>query len=138
VGVPNASLKQVATELIATSRRFKLEESVRSSLAEILHFGPSEQAAIKATIVAERLIKNFVAGLGNSNTQESRRQIVFNADGMADEPANFQLDFAMAWLEAFSVHAIENAKSVDGLVHDPEQNMRLGRILQAFEAMPMP
>jgi hypothetical protein len=51
---------------------------------------------------------------------------------------NFQLDFAMAWLDAFSVHAIENAKSVDGLVHDPEQNMRLGRILQAFEAMPMP
>jgi hypothetical protein len=138
VGVPNASLKQVATELIATSRRFKLEDSVRSSLAEILHFGPSEQAAIKATIVAERLINNFVAGLGNSNTRESRRQIVFNADGMADEPANFQLDFAMAWLDAFSVHAIENAKSVDGLVHDPEQNMRLGRILQAFEATPMP
>jgi hypothetical protein len=130
--VPNGSLKQVVTELIATARRIKLEESIDAALADIAHFGIAQQAAAKATIVAERLIGRFVTELGASS--QSRPEPTFDVRGITEEPIDIQQNFAVGWLRAFYTHAIANAQSVDGLVHDPEQNIRLGRILQQFDA----
>jgi hypothetical protein len=131
VGVPGETLKQIAIELIATSRRIGLEMSIRSALANTFHFGTAEQAAAKATLVAERLIGRFVTELEAS--VDLRPPPVFDAKGIGDKAANFQQEFAIAWLRAFYAHVIANAQSVDGQVHDPEQNQRLGRILRQFE-----
>ena len=136
ITVPNGSLKQVATELIATSRRLKLEESIDAALAGIAHFGTAQQAAAKATIVAERLIGRFVTELGAPG--QSRPEPTFDVRGITEEPIDIQQNFAVGWLRAFYTHAIANAQSVDGLVHDPEQNIRLGRILQQFDSAILP
>jgi hypothetical protein len=117
--------------MIATSRRLTLERAIRISLDEISHIETAEQAAAKATIVAERHINRF----GTSLTVDGElRRITFDAAGIGAHPVNFQNDFVVGWMTAFYEHAKVNALSADGLVHDPEQNALLGRIIQNFEA----
>ena len=135
IGVPFSSLKQIATELTATSRRLALEAAIRTALTRISHFGTAEQAASKATIVAERLVGRFVTELATASN--SQRPAVFDTGGIGEEPDNFQQTFAIDWLRGFYAHVITNAQSIDGLVHDPEQNMLLGRILAQFDT-PVP
>ena len=130
LGVSRHSLKEVATELIATSRRLALERAIRASLDEISHIEAAEQAAAKATIVAERHINRFVTSL---ETSVAPRPAAFDASGIGPHPANFQQDFVVRWMTAFYAHAQVNAQSADGLVHDPEQNARLGQIIQKFQ-----
>jgi hypothetical protein len=130
LSVSRASLKEVATELIATSRRLTLESSIRASLDAISHIEVAEQAAAKATIVAERHINRFSTSLYSEGPP---RPVTFDATGIGEQPVNFQNDFVVRWMTAFYEHAKLNALSVDGLVHDPEQNILLGQIIRKFE-----
>jgi hypothetical protein len=130
LGVSRTSLKEVATEMIATSRRLTLESAIRVSLDAISHIETAEQAAAKATIVAERHINRFGTSL---QADGPRRAASFDARGIGAEPVNFQNDYVVGWLTAFYEHAKLNALSADGLVHDPEQNALLGQIIQKFE-----
>jgi hypothetical protein len=131
LGVSRSSLKEVATEVIATSRRLTLENAIRVSLDAISHIETAEQAAAKATIVAERHINRFGTSLQSDGP---RRPVTFDAAGIGAQPVNFQNDFVVRWMTAFYEHAKLNALSADGLVHDPEQNALLGQIIQKFEA----
>ena len=124
------SLKEVAVELIATSRRLTLENAIRVSLDEISHIETAEQAAAKATIVAERHVNRLVTTL---RSDAEPRRITFDASGIGTMPVNFQQDFAVRWMTAFYEHARANALSADGLVHDPEQNALLGAIISRME-----
>ncbi|HJZ20725.1 MAG TPA: virulence factor SrfC family protein, partial [Bradyrhizobium sp.] len=130
LSVSKSSLKEVATELIATSRRLTLESSIRASLDAISHIEVAEQAAAKATIVAERHINRFGTSLYSEGPP---RPVTFDASGIGAQPVNFQNDFVVRWMTAFYEHAKLNALSVDGLVHDPEQNILLGQIIRKFE-----
>jgi hypothetical protein len=73
-------------------------------------------------------------GLGANG---SHRPIFHDAAGIGAEPVNFQDEFVVRWLSNFDAHMRANALSVDGLVHDPEQNTRLGEIIGRFE-VPIP
>jgi hypothetical protein len=130
LGVSNRSLKEIAIELIATSRRLTLEDNIRVSLDEISHIETAEQAAAKATIVAERHVNRLVTTL---RADAEPRRITFEPTGIGAMPINFQQDFADRWMTAFYEHARTNALSADGLVHDPEQNALLGAIIQRME-----
>ncbi len=129
-GVPRRALKEVATELIAAARRKGLEQQIKSAIAGVAHIETAEQAAAKATIVAERYINRFVTSLG---AESQAPPIAFDAAGIGEHPANFQQDFVLAWLRSFFDQALANARTSDGLVHDPEQNARLGRILAMIQ-----
>jgi hypothetical protein len=131
LGVSCRSLKEVAVELIATSRRLTLENNIRLSLDEISHIETAEQAAAKATIVAERHVNRLVTSL---RSEAEPRRITFDATGIGTMPVNFQQDYAVRWMTAFYEHARANALSADGLVHDPEQNALLGTIISRMEA----
>ncbi|HEX4411066.1 MAG TPA: virulence factor SrfC family protein [Xanthobacteraceae bacterium] len=131
IGVPNSTLKQVVTEMIATSRRLGLEASISESLGRVVHLGPANEAVSKAAIVAERIVGRFVGAMGART--DSRAASVFDASGIGAEPTNVQENFAIDWLKAFYDTVITNAQSMDGLVHDPEQNLRLGKILQQMD-----
>jgi hypothetical protein len=65
----------------------------------------------------------------------ARRQPLAGLDaaGIGDHPANFQQDFVLAWRRSFFDRALANAHTSDGLVHDPEQNARLGQILAMIQ-----
>jgi hypothetical protein len=129
LGVSRTSLREVATEVIATSRRLHLEDAIRTSLNAISHIETAEQGAAKATIVAERHINRFVATLG---TAAEERPVAYDASGIGMEPVAVQQDFVIGWLKAFYAHVQSNAQSADGLVHNPEQNLLLGQIIQSL------
>lgn len=133
IGVSSTSLKEVATELIASSRRLALEGAIRDSLDGISFIETAEQSAAKATVVAERHINRFVTSL---EVSPSSRPAAFDASGIGVQPVNFQLGFIERWVTTFYEHVKLNALSVDGLVHDPEQNARLGQLLTRFRASP--
>ena len=126
IGAPRKALKEVATELIATARRRGLEAKIKSAIADATHIETAEQAAAKATIVAERHINRFIATLG---VEQPQRAIAFDSSAIGDRPADFQQDFVITWLKSFYDQALANARSSDGLIHDAEQNARLGQIL---------
>jgi hypothetical protein len=131
IGVPRKALKEVATELIGTARRRGLEAKIKSAIADATHIETAEQAAAKATIVAERYVNRFVSSLG---IEQPQRAIAFDASGIGELPADFQQNFVVMWLKSFYDEALANARSSDGLIHDAEQNARLGQILTAIEA----
>lgn len=127
IGVSRESLKEVANELAAASRRLGLEARIAEALSRVAHTETAEKAAAKATIVAEKMVNSFVTSFG---TAEPRPRAAFDAAGMCDAPADFAQTFAMVWLRAFYRSVEANAQSDDGLVHNAEQNARLGGILR--------
>lgn len=130
IGTPRHALKEVATELLAAARRQGLEQQIKSTLAGVSHIETAEQAAAKATIVAERHINSFVTSLG---VALPARPIAYDALGIGAAPAPYHQDFVLFWLKSFYDQALANARSSDGLVHDPEQNARLGQVLAMIQ-----
>ncbi|ARN81130.1 virulence factor SrfC family protein [Methylocystis bryophila] len=128
-GVPPKALKEIATELLATARRKGLEASLRVAISDATHIETTEQAAAKATIIAERLINRFVSTLG---VDQAARDTRFDASGIGEHPTDFRQEFFLTWLKSFYDQTIANALSSDGLILDPEQNARLGEILKGF------
>ncbi|WP_051335484.1 virulence factor SrfC family protein [Methylocapsa acidiphila] len=126
VGISRESLKETASELIATARRRALEAEIKEAIAEVTHIETTDKAAAKATIVAERHINRFVMSLG---TAAAPRETAFDAAGFGARPAEFQQEFVLGWVRGFYEQALANAQSSDGLIHDAEQNARLGDIL---------
>jgi len=131
VGVSRKSLKELGGELIATARRRALETQIKQAIEEAAHIETADKAAAKATIVAERHINRFVISLGAA---QPARESAFNASGIGDRPVEFQQDFVLGWVRTFYEQAVANAQSSDGLIHDAEQNARLGDILARLDA----
>ena len=128
-GLSPKSLQEISNELSASARRLKIENEMRDILDKIAHVEKPQQIWAKAIIVAERVINNFVTGLGS---KASDRPVRFDAAGMERHVSDFQEEFAVAWLKAFYEHLKENARTGDGLVHDAEQNLALGNLLKTL------
>lgn len=126
VGIPSKSLSEVMTELSTAAHRNGLEQAIVVRLHDLVHIETIDQSAAKAVIVAERLINGFVTSMG---TVAADPPPVFDTRGIGAEPAPFQRDFVDRWVTNFWEQVPRNAQSADGLVHDPEQNARLGTIL---------
>jgi hypothetical protein len=131
IGVSRTSLREVATEIITTSRRLGLESAIRKSLNAISHIETAEQDASKATIVAERHINRFVTHLG---TSDADGPIPYDAAGIGEQPVPFQQEFIVRWFTTFYGHVQANARTDDGLVHDLQENLRLGEIIHGLES----
>jgi hypothetical protein len=129
VGVSAKSLRDIGNELLATARRKNLERQISAAIANVAHIETAEQKAAKATIVADRLINQFVASLG---VEPEARPLTFDATGIGETPINFRDQFAIGWLRSWHEQVLINARSSDGLVHDAEQNARLGQILASI------
>jgi hypothetical protein len=126
VGISRKSLKEAASEMIATARRRALEAEIKAAIEAATHIETADRAAAKATIVAERHINRFVMSLGAA---PAPREPAFDAAGIGAKPAEFQQEFILGWVKSFYEQALANAQSSDGLIHDAEQNARLGDIL---------
>ena len=126
VGVSRKSLKELASEMIATARRRALETEIKAAIEDATHIETAEKASAKATIVAERHINRFVMSLG---AVPPLRDTVFDAAGIGAKAVEFQQEFVLGWVKCFYEQALANAQSSDGLIHDAEQNARLGDIL---------
>ena len=129
-GLSPKSLQEIGNELAATARRLKIENEMQEILDKVAHVEKSQQVWAKAAIVAERVVNDFVTGLGR---KDAERPALFDAAGMEQELIDFQEEFAVVWLKAFYEHLKENARTGDGLVHDAEQNLVLGNLLKALD-----
>ncbi len=130
VELNSTTIREVVSELLATSRRLGPEDAIRAALAAVSHLGSVEEASAKATIVCERMINRFVSDLG---TNAARPDAVFNANGLTKIDGAAPRDFAVRWLGGLHDHFIANAQSADGLIGDVEQNARLGEIIHALD-----
>lgn len=126
IGLSHDSLKMLATELVASSRRLRLEAAIQQMLDAVSHIKEIERSVAKATVIAERQINGFVATFG---APRQPRDCVFDAKGIGDAPAPFQQDFIVSWLRSFYAEVTANAQSGDGLIHDAAQNALLGQII---------
>ncbi|HWJ17897.1 MAG TPA: virulence factor SrfC family protein, partial [Geobacterales bacterium] len=129
IGVSASSLRELANELVATSRRLEVEAEIRHTLDKIAHLERPHEIWAKATIVAERVLNRFVTTLGSAGPEHP---VLFDAAGMDQLQMSFQEEFAVSWLRSFYAHLKENAQTADGLVHDAEQNLILGKLLNAL------
>jgi len=126
-------LKILATEIIASARRQKLERAICKALDEGgSHIKEIDRSVAKTTVIAERLINDFVNHLGASRPSPP---CVYDANGIGAEPEPFQKEFIVGWLQRFYQEVVDNARSGDGLVHDALQNALLGKILAEADAI---
>ena len=85
-----------------------------------------DDALAKAAVVAEQKFNGFVSTLGAARDE---RPIAFDAAGIGQAQVNFQKDCIVTWLKSFYAEVVANARSGDGLIHDPTQNALLGQII---------
>lgn len=140
---------ELVTELSNAARRTRLEETL---LAVIERLGGSigeemditlEKAAFAASMIVNRFATRFyfdaVATVDRPSapTSDGRSAPIFTRPPAANSAREIALDRSLHgydalshWMHGFHTMVEENAKSIDGLTFDVEQNARLGAILR--------
>ena len=146
-----ATASDLVSELIEASRRLGLDARIRAALERWNFSLRSERRAGPAATVAAESINAFVARLGMDEIPEAERPVVDTGDGasrpvfeetpvryafrtLPDRPELTAEDRLLDW--TFSLHRTfeDNARHVDGVEVDMEQNLRLGEILAGLDA----
>ena len=144
--------RRLASELVGEyangARRLDLEERIASAI-DRLSGSVNEDIDMtleKASFACASVINHFVAGLGiddlpandrpvaprlsGSETPVFTRPVAANAAAEIPlSPSNHRYDALADWMYAFYRFVEDNARSVDGMTIDFEQNARLGAIL---------
>ncbi|MBN2751702.1 MAG: putative virulence factor [Rhodospirillaceae bacterium] len=147
LGMSSDVLQIVVDEVIAGASRAKIEKTLSDILrdAEDRAGTTRTQLVDQQVLVARGVIAEYVDTLGylglpehkipKSSVYDHRR--VFQAppffDGLpqiSDRPLNYPAIRILDWLDAFTATTIDNAGHDEGREITPEQNVRLGAILQ--------
>ena len=141
-----ATASDLVSELIEASRRLGLDARIRAALERWNFSLRSERRAGPAATVAAESINAFVARLGMDEIPEAERPVVDTGDGasrpvfeetpvryafrtLPDRPELTAEDRLLDWTFALHRTFEDNARHVDGVEVDMEQNLRLGEIL---------
>ncbi len=148
-GVGDTTSSDLVAELIHAARRTGLSRRTAAQLEEV-NFGLTvEKQALPASILGAESINDFVATLGMSDLDEAARPQIEAADGtaraiftrkaandsVANLPAQPRAMAEAAWTDwVFALDAVfaANAKDGAGGEINVEQNLALGRILNAL------
>lgn len=142
---------ELVNEISNAARREQLDQKLANKIA-LLSGGLNEEIDLfleKAVFVSCALINGFVSRFGFDELAESERPTAPNNDGEMRpvfrqrvaansarqiDPAHFDHHFEMMadWMYALHATVENNAKSVDGLDLDLEQNALIGAILTAL------
>ncbi len=149
-GLGDATTGDLVAELIHAARRVGLSQKTAAQLEET-NFGLNvEKQAQPASILGAESINSFVSNLGMLETPEDERPQVNTPDGgqrpifasqqghddVADLPAQpraFTEEVWTDWVFALDAMFVANAKDgADGAINI-EQNLRLGKLINALE-----
>lgn len=148
--LPKDVANDLVGELIEASRRLDLSASIRKSLEGQNFSLRSERRAGPAATVAAETINAFVGRLGFDSLPESERPAVQYEDGsrpvfeespvhyavrsVPEQPQPIAENRLLDW--TFALYRIfeDNARRVEGVTVDVEQNLRLGEILAGLRA----
>jgi hypothetical protein len=149
LSISNESLTELVGELTAGVRRLKLADEIAVQIREILYIERGEQSAVKAALIASRMINRFVDHLGFDLVPEDQRPVVegegverpvfasravaFDLSAIGGEPVAYREDYLLDWVFAFYKLVEDNASSDGGEQYDREQNARLGNIMGLLE-----
>lgn len=141
------NLTELAIELSSASNRQDLYQSIADAVRSVADANDTPQvAARKGALISQRLINQFVSFLGFNTVDPALRpenaghpifapvQVAYETSGITEQAKPFTDTFVQDWLTGFTRLVEDNAKSKDGFVEDPEQNARLGRVLETLSA----
>ncbi|HLO76233.1 MAG TPA: putative virulence factor [Magnetospirillum sp.] len=150
LGLGSDALQGLVDEVITGAMRFRLEEK----LVESLHKASNRAAATRSkladqqVLVATTIVNDYVDYLGLSEVEPAQRpasvvpgRTVFRPPQpiipgtlptIDVNPLPYSGIFIMDWFEAFRATAIANAGHAAGSEISPEQNERLGQILNVI------
>ena len=153
LGLPVRILDQIVDELVTAADRVQLEPRLAQSLAE----GEKRVSVMRQTLaqrqvlVAQRHINNFLAYLDLANKPLEARPFSMEKSGrrafeppppisgrnlpqLSKQPFNFSGRYIMDWFGAFEKLAQDNAGYTAGREISPQQNARLGEILELIDS----
>jgi hypothetical protein len=150
-GLSNDILHGLVDEIITGSMRFGLEDKLVDALnASGNHAGATRSMlAHKQVLVVTTTINDFIDGMGYSALPLDKRPASVAAPGqvlfqppiniprgtlpkLAAAPINYTAIYILDWFEAFRALTIGNAGHALGSEFTPEQNQRLGVILNTI------
>jgi hypothetical protein len=149
LGFPPQALQRLAEEIITAVDRFRIEDA----LVEALHRGEVQTSITRSrladqqVLVTTTIINNFIDNLGAIDLPPEQRpasravkgQPIFAppppiAPGALPElpasPINYPAMYILDWFEAFRATAVGNAGHTAGRDITPDQNEKLGQVLQ--------
>lgn len=150
LGLAQEALQILTDELVTGSDRYKLEERIGNALRPLEEMRGTTRAGIvdQQVLTARRVVSDLVNLLGLADKPLAERPgSEFDGRKLFEPPAaiargcqpslpaeetNYPGAFIMDWLAAFKRLAIDNAGHSAGREITPEQNLRLGQILQTM------
>ena len=140
----------LAGELIAGARRLRLRSRIVDALEKRAFLERGDAGIMSAAITATELLNSFAMQAGASLVPpEQRPDIpaddqarkpfaaqpqVDSADALPATPRRADAEYLTSWMHMIYRLFEDNAMDVDGGAANPEQNMRLGAILQSLAA----
>jgi hypothetical protein len=149
-GIAPETAGDLVAELIAASRRFRIEARLIEELTKLNFALRAEAQSGPVATVAGELVNRFVARLGVDDLAPGRRPKVrfedgaerpvfqakplrFGADDLPELEANEAATYMTDWIFALYQLYEDNATSTDTADIDVEQNRRLGAILKGVD-----
>ena len=149
VGVKSETMSEVIREIEGAATRLKLSHVLARRMEKIIHLERPEQIVAKATILCERSINQFVSTIGYCDVPLEKRPTmprkdappvpifsppkeVYDASSLGAQSSQFARQYFIDWCKALQETFRDNARTVDGSMHDPVQNRRLGEILKGL------
>jgi hypothetical protein len=143
---------EIIAELAAGARRLDLSARLADAIERASFIEKGDVLATKPAILAAHRINAYVghAGVidgaadsrpkamdanGNERPVFAPRPITHDAAGLGERPAPFADDLVTDWAFALFRLFEDNAQSEVGAVPDPEQNNRLGALIERLEAV---
>ena len=138
------ALGVLAAQFASACRRLKLREVIAERIrrTSAFHTAASERL-VQPVMIAERVLNDFVCGLGYANLPESARPVtrdkrpVFSRPPAAERwptldevPSGYDADFYIDWAFAFVRMVEDNVRGSGGVEVNLAANAKLGRIIE--------
>lgn len=148
LAMPAEDLSEIASELAGGARRLNLARRIADRLRSLAFIEHPDRMVGRAAIIGYHEINGFVSTLGFADRAEderpeveiesgkrrafAKRPAAWTSDVITETPVAPAEDFLLDWGYSFMALVDENASSSDGQLIDVEQNVRIGRILEAL------
>lgn len=143
------ALGALVAQIAAAARRLGLRNAIAERIRRDAFIGASSDRLVKPVMIAERLLNDFVCGLGFAGLPpatrpkmgEEQRPVFDRAPGaegwpdLAEIPAAYDATFYVDWAFAFVRMVEDNVRGSGGALVDPANNARLGRLLTDMRAV---
>jgi hypothetical protein len=149
IGVSGEVMRELVRELDGAAQRLELKQRLAERFSEYSHEERPGALIVKAAVIAERCLNQFVSDLGwtavaiedrpkasyaDGTSQQvfAPRPVSFDPADMPSEPLSFRQTYFLDWVFGFYQLVRDNAKSENGQTINVEQNAKIGGVLNTL------